>query len=369
MHPNWLRRYGRKLLYFAIVMLVITIVLGYWFNWGWVGVGNYFGPNNSTNREFERSKTVWDWLEVIVVPVVLGVGIWWLNDQQAKVNRDIAFQKQLQTIMGQYFDRMTELLFTPGITQSDSDKAKAQVIGRARTLDVLNSLDGKRKGQILLFLQEANLITRIVNEDDSLSPPIISLNKANLAEAELRGINLEQAVLEDLTLNGSNLNNAWLKGCRLIRSTLVGASLRDANLVESFLGQASIQGADFTNAKLNDADLNGCGLEDAILIDAKLKNAKLTWVNLTGAKLMGADMEDAKLMNATLTGVNFQGATMVNVDLSDAVMDDAILDNVNLTGATVSSTQLETVQSYNNATLPEGILDNFGDDNFQDSEL
>jgi hypothetical protein len=55
-------------------------------------------------------------------------------------------------------DRMSDLVLHENLQEPKPDDA-VRVIGRARTLAVLRSLDGNRKGQLLNFLNEADLIT------------------------------------------------------------------------------------------------------------------------------------------------------------------------------------------------------------------
>ena len=58
---------------------------------------------------------------------------------------------------------MQELILDKGLRRSEKD-AEIRDVARARTLTVLRSLDGDRKGQVLRFLHEADLIGRSVRE-------------------------------------------------------------------------------------------------------------------------------------------------------------------------------------------------------------
>ena len=47
----------------AIVALVVVVILGYLFNWDWAGLGSYNPPLKENN--FQRGKTLWDWLQLL----------------------------------------------------------------------------------------------------------------------------------------------------------------------------------------------------------------------------------------------------------------------------------------------------------------
>src|SRR5690554_3983403 len=57
-------------------------------------------------------KTLWDWMALLLVPLVLAIGGWWLNKTQKDIEREQAEQQaELEReTLEQYFDRMTELL-------------------------------------------------------------------------------------------------------------------------------------------------------------------------------------------------------------------------------------------------------------------
>ncbi|MCI0395302.1 MAG: pentapeptide repeat-containing protein [Chloroflexi bacterium] len=272
---HWVQRYWLLLLTLALVALGVLIFLGYWFNWDWAGVGNYTDPEGG----FHRSKTLWDWLELLIIPLVLaGGGLWFsmtqkkteleIAERERQVEREIAKDRQNQTILTAYFDKMTELLLDYNLRIKTEENAEERSIARARTLAVLRSLDGERKGQVLKFLCEAGLINR---------EGCVIL----LIGADLRGADLTDALLE-----GAELRMTDLRKANFSIASLVDASLEATNLKE----------ADFEGA-----DMAGVYLGEANLAQANLAWANLAWANLEFANLEGANLENANLDNAVLT--------------------------------------------------------------------
>jgi hypothetical protein len=170
---------GRRILWIGsgIVVLIVLIIIGYRF-----GV------------------TLWDWAQLLIVPAVIaGGGIWFNNKQQARDqareveqnNRDqrIAEQRAQQEVLQAYLDHISEQLLRQDPPHSASLRmvARAQtlaLLGGARTFSdsakgllIVGGLDSNRKGELVRFLYEADLITG--------ESPIISLSRANLAEADL----------------------------------------------------------------------------------------------------------------------------------------------------------------------------------------
>jgi uncharacterized protein YjbI with pentapeptide repeats len=98
---------------------------------------------------------------------------------------------------------MSQLLLNKDspLRQSKKDD-EVRTLARARTLTILSRLDGTRKGIVLRFLHEANLI----HGDDAL----IRLSRADLKGVDLRGAYLNGVNLADAFLEGADLSEAYL---------------------------------------------------------------------------------------------------------------------------------------------------------------
>jgi len=262
----------------ALVGMGGLIFAGYWFNWSWTGLG----PENSEPKQ--HMKTLWDWLQLLVIPLVLGIGGFWFSQVQKNNEQQIASDNQQAAILQTYLDRMSELLLEKGLRTSKADD-EVRSVARAQTLTALRSLDAPRKRALLQFLYESDLI----NKKEGSS--IVSLERASL--------------------HGANLRNAELEGANLNRTSLRNADLSGANLRKISLHRAKMSDAD-----LNGATLCGADLSEADLSKVDLRNAHLNEANLTGANLSGANLERADLLSAKVTQEqldmvrSLQGATM-----------------------------------------------------------
>ena len=50
------------------VVLLVALIGGYSSNWDWTGFGSYTSPTKEGN--FQRAKTLWDWMELLLVPIM-----------------------------------------------------------------------------------------------------------------------------------------------------------------------------------------------------------------------------------------------------------------------------------------------------------
>lgn len=244
------------------------------------------------NTGFEV-KTLWDWMELLIIPLFLAGGAYFLNRSDRENERAIAIDRQREAALQSYLDRMSDLLLKEKLRTSKNKEA--QDIARVRTLSILRELDANRKSIVLRFLQESKLIMN--------KKSVIDLTRANF-----ENIDLNYAYLQSVDLSGASLKNAKLRH----------AQLQDSNL----------QGANLESAYLPFADLSGANLESA-----HLNYARLRGVNLSGANLHGARLEHADLGGAKLEGAN--------------------LEEADLTGAMVFDMQLETAKSLKRTVMPD----------------
>lgn len=234
--------------------------------------------DNSGRRSALREKKLWNSLKLLLVSAALVSGIIYLQEHfkqrelegyRAATQREqaLAQDNARQESLNRYFDTMTALLFDRKLrTSKDSDEVR--LIAHAKTISTLQSLDSKRKGFLLLFLQEAKLIER-----DST---VISLIGADLSHTNLSGMNFYRSNLSSTNLNGANLSNTNLSGANLSGVNLNEANLSGANLGNANLSNANLESANFSNANLNNVNLNNVNLEYALLCKTILSDATVS---------------------------------------------------------------------------------------------
>lgn len=130
----------------AVVLADILIIL--WVARQWVGAAPpvlNFGPYDETSGGARRT-TLWDWLDLAVVPAALVLISYLFTKAQKQAEERLAERVRRQETLDSYIEHMSELLIEHGLgTSAAGDPSRA--VARAMTLAVVPGLDGERKGQ------------------------------------------------------------------------------------------------------------------------------------------------------------------------------------------------------------------------------
>jgi uncharacterized protein YjbI with pentapeptide repeats len=271
---------------FGIIVLVVAGILLWWVLVGYVNPG--------TEGATERKDVVQAFV-LIVAGVVGAIGgvVGLANLQTSRRNlqqqRELEEQRAQEDSLQAYFEQMGGLLTDKDLINTDREEVRQ--LAQAQSHTVLARLDGPRKGALLRFLHQANLI--------STHKTIVGLSGADLHGADLSGADLQQANLSRANLDGANFSGANLRG----------ADLSSAHLQSADYSGPDLQPADFRGANLNEADLS-----EALLTHADLREARLREANLSGAYLQAANLRRAKFTTVKqLKEIQLSpGATMPN---------------------------------------------------------
>src|SRR6266566_7703030 len=126
---------NKQVLIIATVVIVAVIIFAlavYWFGWDWTGFTSATGPTLKPNEQYRPAKTLWDVLQLLIVPIILAIGGFWLNqiqkrreekateqrveaerkaaEQRAQTEREIVEDNQHEIALQMYIDKMSELL-------------------------------------------------------------------------------------------------------------------------------------------------------------------------------------------------------------------------------------------------------------------
>jgi uncharacterized protein YjbI with pentapeptide repeats len=253
-------------------------------------------------------KKFWNYLELLIVPAALAIGVYLLNRAQSEREREaqaaqrgrelaVANQRAQDEALQAYLDQMSKLLLDKDqpLLESKTDSAET-FLAKARTLTVLTRLNGKRKRSVVDFLFEARLIDKNSNGLGKWPLKEADLRKAHLGEAHLVNTNLSHARLREADLERADLRGADLHGAKLSKAVLSGAQLGPPEEGEPNSTPADLSGADLSDADLSDADFSDADLSGAKGVTEKqlelaqsLKNATMPngqkyedWLNSRG---------------------------------------------------------------------------------------
>jgi hypothetical protein len=229
----------------AILLTATVLIIVYWAinpssSPAWTGFGPY-----DDNLSGPRSRTLWDWLDLLIVPIFLALGAWLLSAADKESELKLELDRQNQSVLIFFMDNLSKLLLEGRLRESKPG-TEVRSIARTYALAAFRVLDNRRKAEALQFLFEAGLIS---------DNPIISLNGANL-----RGVILDKAALVEAEIRGAYFQNARFKDANLSKTNFCASDFSNANL----------SNLDLTKANLDCADLNGANIKNAKIAKEQL---------------------------------------------------------------------------------------------------
>jgi Pentapeptide repeats (8 copies) len=221
-----------------------------------------------------REKTLWDWMQLLLTATVTSIIAYlgqkissqqYLGQQEAEENR--AQAEALEA----YLDQIGQLLLDderPLRKTGEGDEERT--IARAWTLAVLSRLSGARRGTVVQFLYEADLITRktsrIIPGKDTINAP----RESNIED-------IQRWIIESTTGDIPR----WITRGGIV--DLRGADLSRSSLDATILGKAHLAGADLSGANLSGAQLST--YREGFLRVADLSDTNLSGANLSNVTL------------------------------------------------------------------------------------
>src|SRR3712207_396996 len=121
----------------AVLFVAVVVYGGYYFEWKWTGY---------------PKRTPWDWVDLLIVPIVLALGGYLFTrsenqrtqqiaERQREVDREIAQQRSQDDILQAYLDQMGQLLLDKDRPLRQSKQGdEVRTLARARTLTTLARL-------------------------------------------------------------------------------------------------------------------------------------------------------------------------------------------------------------------------------------
>jgi hypothetical protein len=193
-------------------------------------------------------KTIWDWLSLLGVPIsllLLGSFLQKLQqeriDKQKEQDSEITKEFQRQKALKDYLNEVTHLLLDEAWSSNGKKVDEIKLLIRAKTLVVLGELDGTRKGYLVRFLVESEIIKNYPH----------LLKSADLSDAQLFGINLAGADLSATNFYKADLSIANLAKVNFTGANLIGTNLQGSILYGAILDVAILAGTNLKNANIS----------------------------------------------------------------------------------------------------------------------
>jgi uncharacterized protein YjbI with pentapeptide repeats len=144
------------------------------------------------------------------------------------------------------------------------------------------------------------LLERYATGERDFTRVKISGSEEMLEGACLRGINLSDSRIDNLSFIGANLSSAVFRNTILWQTDFSKADLNGANLSGADLFQANFSGANLSEADLSGSDLSETCFEKANLGRTILRNAIDRDTNFMRTIFIDTIMPDGSINNSTI---------------------------------------------------------------------
>jgi len=164
----------------------------------------------------------------------------------------------------------------------------------------------------------------------------------------------KSAVLRDLATGGPSI---WVP--KMLESIGVAAfaDLRGADLQTAILSDRDLRYADLRGAELKFADLGGSNLRRAVVDGAVASNSNWRGAYLDGASFVCSDLSGAVLRGVHAYRVDFRGADLANTDIRNASLSHALLAGARLNSALLNGTCVRFVEGIVDSQLADACGD------------
>jgi hypothetical protein len=91
--PRAIRHPAIWVLAVLLMLFVLAVAI---FGWGWTGFNSKVGPQLVNNEQYRPAKTLWDWLQLLIIPASIAAGTFWLDSRRKRA------EDERRLILSQY---------------------------------------------------------------------------------------------------------------------------------------------------------------------------------------------------------------------------------------------------------------------------
>ncbi len=308
-------RRGTALAVIIILILAPLIAFAYLYEVKWTGFVQDEFPKSET-IEYHQYKTLWDWLQVVGLPLSIAVLGLWVNYglKQRDESRQLAASQA--DALRSYYEILSGLVTSGQPTDDSALVARRRGLLRAVTLMTLRQVDADGKSAVVQFLTETNIaglthsqhfVQNIIADrhtSNDLDEYTIALDGADLSYGNYRHVKFDNVSLCGVIFTGCNLDFVSLRGASIDNSDLpskINLVHKIQNGMHRFvkLTNVDLSCCDLSRCVFSSLDLSGANLSNSILYGASFENSNLSGANLLGASCEYVDFDSVRLDQRT----------------------------------------------------------------------
>ena len=158
-------------------------------------------------------------------------------------------------------------------------------------------------------------------------------------------LELNSAIIENVTLTGGHLNRMYARDMAVVKSDFSAANLSDGSMTRSSFTTCRLTGIDLSKAMLQDVVFQGCKLDLANFRFAELRRVRFIDCTLSETDFLGARLHDVEFQRSTLERTVFDQVRAQKLDLRSSELID-ISGWRSLKGVTIDNLQLIAIAPY-----------------------
>jgi uncharacterized protein YjbI with pentapeptide repeats len=318
----------------------------------WTGFGAFTNPNG----EFQPAKTLWDFLELLIIPIALAITAYLFTKSENNRQRDFELERTREIAFQEYLTQI-ENLVKSGLLEKENDKLRA--IARSRTLSLLKTLDGKRKGLVIQYLNEFRLIHNAWDENiETIEDGITYYRKINhpsiinLMGADLSNIQFIDPVNDNYP---NTIEEFWKTGFNLDLSNI---NFSRTNLTNANFYSARLDKVNFYSCNLHRADFSFSVGSEINFRQANLQSTKFNFVQYWSTDFSNADFSEAQINHTQFNGVKFfSNGSELNKRLGDfAKFNNTSILETSFFACDITPEQIKNAGMVTNIRLPSNAI-------------
>jgi len=357
----------RRIVFSVLCSLVVVICWALYLRFvqglGWADWTGFeaYAVQADTTHTYYPAKTLWDWLQLLIVPAVLALGAIWFTREGQKAERQATEKREIADSEATDRRVAADSEATDRRVAADREATDKRVAADREATDKRVAADREaameRAKTEQALIRERSRDLALQTYLDRMTELILNngLRKSTLEEEEIRAIARIRTltVLEQLDGERKAVVLKFLSEAGLIMGDKPLVKLNGANLSETLIDNANLRNCNFKstvwrNASIARSDLASSNFYDANLTEAKFISCQMHGVNLIKAKLIGAEFLEVWLVNADMRAAVMRGLDPHVTTLTE--MQDREVVNAKLTLVSLQNAQ------YNNDTIwPDGF--------------
>lgn len=317
-------------------------------------------------------KTLWDWLEIAVVPIFIAGSVFFFDFIQKRNDilssqRELENQKELsreQFSRDQFDSFLSYFQDYGGRLRDGAGTHEAQVI-KFKTRAMFRTMSAFWIGEVFDFLSQSSIVRVIPDIFDENEFKEVNISHAALRNVSMKDVRFFDCTAQQVVLSGGIFRTVLFNGTRISGGNFSNASFRNVRFDNCDLtglqcNSIVMASTDFLNCilvrgRFSNGIFQSCLLQGVTLDFANIDGAAIRNINLRKCSLISTDFSSVELLNGRFTECQFNQTNFENSKLSVAQFEACKFIDVDLSKVYFLSAKFVNCDFSDGCILPNGL--------------